>query len=145
MSRFWWNWLMIWCGAVGLFGAFLLLGAFEATAGPVARVYAILGPGVETRFDPAMRFNIGLLGAVTLGWAATLVALIWAAERLGPRGGPAWSMLTVGVIGWYVIDSSISVETGFMLNAVSNTGFLIAYLIPILRTGVLARGAPAIA
>lgn len=41
------------------------------------------------------------------------------------------------ILIWCVIDSSLSVATGFGLNKVPNTGLLIAHLIRVLASGAL--------
>jgi len=38
---------------------------------------------------------------------------------------------------WFVIDSFMSIATGFWLNAVSNTLIAIGLIVPLLATGVL--------
>lgn len=137
MSAFWKSWLNGWCGAVTLFGVVLLTGAFEATAGPLAALYGLLGPEVPA-FDPALRFSVALLGAVTIGWGLTLAAAVAAAHIVGAA---MWRRLTVAVVVWYVIDSALSVATGFALNAAPNTLFLLGWLLPMGASGAI--GAPA--
>ena len=81
------------------------------------------------------------MGAVSMGWALTFYAAFSAAAALGAQGQPAWRAVTVAVVAWYVIDSALSVATGFALNAVPNTLLLAGYLLPVWRSGVLgARG-----
>ena len=76
------------------------------------------------------------MGAVTLGWGLTTWVLVAAGPALSPT---AWRRLTAAIAVLYVIDSTISIATGFWLNAVSNTAIVAAYLLPILRCGVLQR------
>jgi len=40
-------------------------------------------------------------------------------------------------VSWYVIDSILSITTGFGLNAAPNTVFMAAFLLPVIRSGVL--------
>ena len=136
MTSFWSNWLKAWVWVVGLFGAVLTLGAFEATAAPVAAIYGLVG-GTAPVADPAFRFTLALLGAVTVGWALTLAVALDAAHALG---GSMWRGLTIAVLCWYLIDSALSVATGFPLNAVSNTVFLAGFLLPMWRSGFLSPG-----
>lgn len=135
MTGFWKHWLTIWCWAVGLFGLVLALGAFEATAAPIAWFYGLVGGGAPPEFTPALRFATGLMGALTIGWALTLAAAIRAAQA-GATG--LWRGIGGAVLAWYVIDSALSVATGFALNAVSNTVLLIGLMLPLWRGGVLA-------
>lgn len=86
---------------------------------------------------PALRFSLAVMGPVTIGWCLALLACVRAADLLGDRTAPVWRLVTWGVAAWYVIDSILSVVTGFGLNVLPNTLYLAAYLLPILRTGVL--------
>jgi len=38
---------------------------------------------------------------------------------------------------WFVIDGALSAATGFVLNNVPNTALAIAYIVPLLASGVL--------
>ncbi|HEX8388300.1 MAG TPA: hypothetical protein VF636_04725 [Sphingomonas sp.] len=53
------------------------------------------------------------------------------------QAAPIWRALTAAVVIWFVVDSTVSVATGFALNAVSNAAFLVAYLVPMLGAGAL--------
>lgn len=140
MSRVWSNWLTLWCGAVAAFGLVLIGGASEATAGPVHLLLDLLNGSAPLITGGPLPFTLALMGAVSLGWSVTLLAGIRAAQALGPAGRPIWRLLTISVLGWYVIDSLLSVATGFALNALPNTVIVVGFLIPILRSGVLAGG-----
>lgn len=144
MSAFWRKWMTVWCWAVFLFGVVLAGGGLVATSGPVRIIFNLLnGPG-ELNLDPHMHFSLAVLGAVTIGWSITLAAAIKAANQLGKdRGKPIWALITASVLSWYVIDSSLSVATGFWLNAVPNTGFIGAYLLAVVSSGVFSKVAQA--
>jgi hypothetical protein len=131
-------WMTGWCGAVGLFGVLLVGGGFEVTSGPVRVLFDVLnGPG-ELDLNPYLRFSLAILGAVTIGWSLTLMAVIQAADQFEKRVSQSiWIKMTASIVVWYVIDSILSVATGFWLNAVSNTIFSAAFLIPVIRSGVL--------
>ncbi len=138
MSKFWQTWLTIWCLAVALFGLILAGAAFEATQAPARLLLTLMSPTNTASFDPQARFTIGLMGAVTLGWGLTAWVLIAAAPSLPPA---IWARLTAAIAVWFVLDSTISIATGYWLNAVSNTLITAAYLLPILRSGVLRNPA----
>lgn len=140
MTGFWKNWLTGWCWAVCLFGVVLAMGGVEATSGPVHIIFALLnGPG-EFTLDHHMRFSLAVLGAVTIGWSITLLAAAKAANQLEEQTGKSiWGLITVSVVSWFVIDSTLSVTTGFALNAVLNTFFMAAFLLPVIRCGLLRR------
>ncbi len=141
MTMFWRNWLTIWCLAVAGFGLLLTGAAFPASDGPIRLVMAAMNPAADLTMTETLRFALALMGAVSIGWAGTLYATIRVVDRLGDAGASMWRMVVLSVVGWYVIDSSLSVATGFGLNAVSNTLFLAAFLWPVWRSGVLAGGA----
>lgn len=139
MSTFWRYWLLVWCGGVFVFGLVLAGGAFEATSGPVKMIYENLqGPG-DLVLDPAMRFTLAVMGCVSLGWAVTMFLMMGVAFSLGDRARPVWMGLTLGVLVWFVTDSTLSVATGYGLNVVPNTLLLSTYLIAIFASGALNR------
>lgn len=135
MSRLWRVWLIVWILSVILFGLVLAGGASEATDDPVRLLLASLqGPG-EASFDPTLRFSLALMGCVSLGWAATMLAVMAAAFRAGAQAPVLWRALTFGLLVWFVTDSALSVATGFGLNAVLNIVLLVGYLVPVLAGG----------
>lgn len=142
MSRFWTNWLVIWCWGVLAFGVLLSTAAIPAIDGLVRYLFSLFAANPANAanaaaFDqPAVRFGLGLQGALTIGWSLTMFALIDAAKTIG---APAWRALTLSLLAWYAIDSAISVATGFWPNAISNTALMIAYAIPILASDALKR------
>ena len=150
MQGLWKLWMTLWCWVVLAFGVVLALLPVPALSGPGRLVFGLLNS------DPArlalpdqqpMQFGLGLQGALTIGWAMTTFGMIRAAEAAGSvQGAPVWRSLTLSFLVWYVVDSVISVSTGFALNAVSNTLFIAAFLIPVLASGVLrARDAETVA
>lgn len=142
MGGFWKTWMTVWCWGVLAFGVVLALAATPATDGPARAVLAVLGggpAGASLLDQQAMRFGLAIQGALSIGWALTLLAARDAADL---AGAPVWRRITVGVCAWYVIDSAISVVTGFPLNAASNTLIVVMFLAPVLGSGVLKKGAP---
>jgi hypothetical protein len=137
MPKFWRNWLTGWCGAVALFGLVLTGAAFAATSGPTRLLFALLNGPSPLDLDAQMRFTLAVLGAVTFGWSLTLVAAIQAAHQLDQRGRPVWRQITLSVLAWFVVDSGLSVATGYGLNAIPNTIFVLGFLAPVIRSGVL--------
>lgn len=139
MNAFWRGWLNVWSVIVVAFGLVLAGGGLDATDGAVEMLYGVMGPPGGFEWTPHLRFATALMGAVSLGWGLTFFAAFSAAHRLGDQAGPVWRLLTVAAMVWFVIDSALSVATGFWLNAVSNTGLMIGYLVPIIATGVLGK------
>ena len=137
MTGLWKTWITAWCWGVILFGAVLAVAGLPAADGIARTLFGVLGgvPADAALFEPVgMRFSVALMGAVTLGWGFTILFLL---PAIHAAGAPAWKGLTAAILIWFVIDSAFSVATGFGLNAVSNTGLLIAFLIPVLASGAL--------
>lgn len=143
MTGFWRRWLTVWCWGVALFGIVLVGAAFPATDGATRLLIGVMNAGPAFDFIPVVRFGFGLMGALTLCLALLVAAGVRAADDLGSRGAPVWRLLVQAVLVWYVVDSVISVVTGFPLNAASNTLLMIGFLAPILAAGVMARPATA--
>ena len=131
-------WMTGWCVAVGLLGMILAGSGFEATSGPVRILFDVLnGPG-KLDLNPYVRFSLAILGAVTMGWSLTLMAVIQVANQLEKQVSKRiWIGIAASIVIWYVIDSILSIATGFWLNAVSNTIFSATFLIPVIRSDVL--------
>ena len=133
---------MVWCLGVLMFGVVLALVAVPGADGFARLIFVTFSsdPSNAALFDQqAMRFALGLQGALTIGWALTMYGMMNAADV---GGAPVWRWLTTSLIIWYVIDGSISVSTGFALNAVSNTVLIVTYLAAILGAGVLRLQVP---
>lgn len=138
MTGFWKAWMRAWRLAVLALGAAFAAAAFPATDA-ITRLYydAIYWPlDGQSAFDDGMRFTIAVLGAVTIGWGITILALVQAAERLGAA---VWRALTFALCAWFVIDSALSIAAGVPVNAIANAAFLATYLAPVLGAGVLRR------
>ena len=137
MTGLWKTWITIWCWGVVVFGAVLAAGGLPATDGIVRLLYGILSsqPLPADFLDaPGLRFSVALMGAVTLGWGLTILFLLPAVHA---AGAPAWRGLTAALVIWFVIDGALSAATGFALNTLPNTALAIAYLVPLLASGVL--------
>ena len=137
MTKFWRNWLTIWCWGVVGFGVLLAGAGFPATQAPTQLLLTILYDGGAVELDQLARFAVGLMGALTMAMGLLMGIGIGAADTLGTAGAPVWRRLVMAAAAWYVVDSAISCANGFTLNAVSNTLIMIAFLIPVLASGVL--------
>jgi hypothetical protein len=137
MSKYWQKWLSLWAGSVALFGLILAGGGFAVTDGPVRFLFGFMAPEA---FQPtqSLRFAVGLMGAVTFGWGCCFLALFAAIAKLdATAAAPVWRFATVATLAWYFVDSAISISNGFGWNAVSNSIFLILFLVPLLSSGAL--------
>ena len=80
-------------------------------------------------FPPGARryilFLCGVLGAVMVGWMAGLLALAVGPLRTDPR---AWRSLGLSLIVWFVLDTTFSLVSGIMANALLNTVIFVPLL-----------------
>ena len=141
MSGFWRGWFMIWAISIVIFGLIVAGGAFEATSGPIKLIFDKLHGPSPALFDPALRFSLGVMGGVTIGWAVTLWVLVRAACDPGQGAREMWNAITAGMIAWFVIDSSLSIATGFGLNVVPNALLFVMYPIGLMGSGALRKSA----
>ncbi len=114
--------------ALTVLGALLVVTgaplALLAVAAPdlLVTVYSIAATaGTPTDGGPAMRLGAAISGALTLGWGVLLGLL--------GRGLPLRSAALASAVAWYVLDSGASLVLGFGWNALSNTGFLAAFVL----------------
>lgn len=138
MTPFWRHWLRMWCWGVTAFGVILAAAAIPALDAPTRLFYDLVHWPIDgaSSFDENVRFTCGVLGAVTMGWGMTILALIDAAEKLGAS---VWRALTSALVIWFVVDSAISVAAGAPGNAVSNAVILALYLAPVFASGAINR------
>lgn len=137
MTNFWKNWFTLWCAFIILFGAILAGAGLEPTDGPATMVYAMVG-AAATDWTPHLRFATALMGAVTMGWGITLLFAVRAASAMGVQGAGLWRGMAIAIIVWFVVDSILSVATGFWMNVVSNAVLTAGFLIGIVGSGALS-------
>lgn len=138
MSKVWQNWLSAWAILVTVFGLVLAGGAFAATDAITTMLFTLFGHPLPADLDSHHRFAIGLMGAVTMGWGLTYLGAFKALYALEPAtAAPIWRYLLFAGLAWYVIDSAISLATGFWMNAVSNTVLIVLFLIPLVKSGAM--------
>ena len=138
MSKVWQNWLSAWAILVTVFGLVLTGGAFAATDGLTAALFSLFGNPLPADIDAHHRFAIGLMGAVTMGWGLTYFGAFKALFALDKAtAAPIWRYLLGISLVWYVVDSGISIATGFWMNAVSNTIVMVLFLIPLVKSGAM--------
>ena len=138
MSKSYKNWLDAMCGVVVLFGFIMASGALPATEWPAHLLLEWQNQG-PLEIDRTARVTLGVLGGVMCGWGVTLYAAFHAAHIIGDGATRIWRLILASMIVWSVVDSSLSVATGFALNALMNVGFLLAFIVPIGFSGVLRR------
>ena len=78
MQGFWKIWMLVWCWGVLLFGVVLALAVVPGANGAMGFILATMGsdPALASLMDqPAMQFAVGLQGALTIGWALTVLGV----------------------------------------------------------------------
>ncbi len=138
MTAFWRTFFMGWCLSIGLFGVVLACGAFEATSGAVSLMFAALQGPEPVTWNAPMRFSLAVMGGVSIGWAVMLSLVVRAAIAAGAGGRPLWNAISAGMAAWFVIDSALSIATGFGLNVVPNTLLAGLYVVGLFGSGALS-------
>lgn len=142
MTGVWKTWINLWCLAVGGFGLVLTFGAYPPTDAPTRLIFDLLDGPRELVMTDHLRFSLAVMGPVTLGWCITLFAAVQAAAHLDhDNARPVWRLLALATLTWAVIDSILSVATGFWPNLIPNAIYTIAFFIPVLASGVLRKSA----
>jgi hypothetical protein len=76
-----------------------------------------------------LSFAIGVSGAVMVGWGVSMLLVYLDASVIEqPRLARAF---LVGVVAWFVLDCSVSITLGAVVNAAANVVFLAALLPPL--------------
>ncbi len=76
-----------------------------------------------------VRLVYGILGAVIVGWMATLGAI--AAGPLRRRESWAWWTITSAASAWFVFDTGLSLVLGYVGHALFNVVFALALAVPL--------------
>jgi hypothetical protein len=82
--------------------------------------------------QPYLALVHGVLGAVMFGWAVALLLVV-----LGPfsRGDwEGWRTVTISLAAWFVVDTTLSLVSGFWTNAALNVGFALLFAVPLAAT-----------
>lgn len=133
-DRFWRYWLIVAALGVAAFGAVLVVAPALGR-----RIFGLLlfssPSGIEAlgaSATPYITLVHGVLGAVMVGWAVTLLFI-----AIGPFGRGAWDgwlAIAVSLSTWFVADTAFSLWTGFWPNAVLNRVFATLFAIPLAAT-----------
>ncbi len=119
-------------------GIALALGAFPPLSG-AARLFAdlVFWPvdGAQTIAAPETRLFAAIGGGAFVGMGL----MIWLLVTQGFARGldPAFARRTImaGILGWFVTDSLGSIAAGSPGNALLNVPLMLAFVLPLLRTG----------
>jgi hypothetical protein len=138
------RWIVLWCWAVIGIGAVIALSVFKPLAGPTMLFLDLAFWPLDGRpvpLAPEAQFATALIGALMVGWGVLMLALV--RDPVLSRNVTVWRALTTSVVVWFLADSAASWLTGARLNVLGNIGFLLTFLIPVLKSGVLSQSAPA--
>ncbi|MCA3692430.1 hypothetical protein [Aquidulcibacter sp.] len=139
MASLWRRWVIGWCYLVLALGLVFTGSAWPQTDAAVRLFYDVIYWPLDGQsgWHESLRLTAAILGAVMMGWALTLLTLVQTALKHPQLS--LWRPMTGAILVWWVVDSSISVALNTPGNALSNTGFLLLYLIPVLASGVLKK------
>jgi hypothetical protein len=114
-------------GASGLF--FVLFGTTTASLFKRLIYGSATNPVTGTEALEYTRFVYGVLGAVMIGWAIALLFVIHGPLRRRERW--SWNAVAASMGGWFAVDTSLSIWSGYAENAVLNLGFAILFTVPL--------------
>ncbi len=133
--QFWQRWLLVVGILITVFG---LLMAFASSA----PLFELFNRQVDPAFwgarpvsPEAASFRdwiYGVWGATIAGWGVAVIFVAQEPFRRNERW--AWYCLTVGVGGWYLLDTALSLVYGVWFNVVFNTLLLLLVAPPLLLT-----------
>ncbi len=132
---FWQRWLLIVGIVIAIFGTLMAL----LSGTPVFELF-------NQQIDPAFwganaagesaelfqRWAYGVWGATIAGWGVFVTFI--AHYPFQEKEKWAWNCLVVGILVWFVLDTSLSLYYRVYFNAVFNTALLILAMLPLVFT-----------
>ncbi len=129
---FWQKWLLISGIFVSVFGISMVLsinsGSFNSLIDPV--FWGNETPNIQLR--SFQQWVYGVLGATMVGWGI-LIAFI-AAVPFKKKEKWSRNSILIGILSWYILDTSISLKANVEFNAIGNTVLAIIILMPVFFT-----------
>jgi hypothetical protein len=126
--RTWHRWLLLGASIVVGAGAMLVvLGLVGVPAALMDALYLPAEPDVAQA--DTISFAIGVSGAVMVGWGVSMI-YVYLDPDLAARPRVARAFF-LGVLGWFVLDCTVSLATGAFINVVGNALFLGLLLPPL--------------
>lgn len=125
-------WLKITAVVVGSFGPVFFLGTMEATMEPARFTLDFLGwplDGSVTYASPDTRFLSALTGGFLFGWGVMIWQLSTRVYDLAPEA--VRKSVLIGLLCWFVLDSSGSIASGNASNAFFNVIVLLLAVGPL--------------
>lgn len=114
------------------FSLLLVAGAFEPLSGAVAIFYDYVDPsaGASGDYGTLVRLLSGILGGLYASWSVFLILVVAPAVRDGNDAIRRASI--IAILTWYLLDSAGSIASGFALNVLVNSVYLVFLLAPLL-------------
>jgi hypothetical protein len=129
-SPFWWRWLVVATVFVLITGI-----AMVEIPEPVSRLFSFILSSPQSEDMSARAYLMlfqGVLGGTMFGWGMALLLVAIGPFRRGSREG--WTIIAVSIVSWFISDTSFSLWTGYWMNAVLNTVFMVLFAIPLAAT-----------
>jgi hypothetical protein len=127
-------WLKITAFVIGSFGPIFFLGTMISTSEPARWTLDFLSfpvDGIQNYQAATTRFLSALTGGFLLGWGATVWCLSsWVYDKAPEQ---VRKTVLVGVLSWFVLDSSGSIASGNPSNALFNVIVLLMAVGPLWR------------
>ena len=127
-------WLKITAIIVGLFGPIFFLATMVATSEPARWTLDLISwplDGVQTFAEPTTRFLSALTGGFLMGWGVMIWCLsIWVYDH-APE--PVRKTVLMGILAWFIFDSTGSITSGNPSNAFFNVIILFGAVGPLWR------------
>ncbi len=127
-------WLKVSAIVVGSFGPVFFFGTMVATQEPARLTLDLLSwpvDGATTYASADVRFLSGLAGGFLVGWGVTIWCLSAWVYDLAPEA--VRRSVLVGILAWFVVDSSGSIASGNASNVVFNVAVLLLAVGPLWR------------
>ena len=125
-------WLKITAIVIGSFGPIFFLGTMASTLEPARLTLDLLSwpiDGATTYASADTRFLSALTGGFLLGWGVTIWCLsVWVYDK-APEA--IRKTVLIGLLSWFVLDSSGSIASGNTSNAIINILVLIIAVGPL--------------
>ena len=132
---FWQRWLLVVGVVISVLGIMIVLLSGTALFDMFNRQINPVFWGPNTVEDNAKGFQqwiYGVLGATMAGWGVFMTFITHYSFRNKEKW--AWNCMFVGMLVWFVLDTSISIFHKVYFNAVFNTGLLIIAMLPVVLT-----------
>lgn len=125
-------WLKITAIVIGSFGPIFFLGTMESTLEPARLTLDLLSwpiDGATTYASADTRFLSALTGGFLLGWGVMIWCLsVWVYDK-APEA--IRKSVLIGILSWFVLDSSGSIASGNTSNVIINIFVLIIAVGPL--------------